>query len=76
MIRPNDNGKYILELEIDGVVTDSVMVTYSTYRSKLAILRSLGKKQKLEWAIFFRKRWKYAPPKRLRKFTQELSMQL
>lgn len=70
MIRPCDDSHYILELQIDGVVTDSLMVTYSTYRSKMAILRSLGKKQKLEWFIFFRKKRQFAPAKRLRKFNK------
>lgn len=54
MIYRNNGQSYIIELEIDGVVTDTKSVTTATAKATYHILLGIARSQKRPWAIFIR----------------------
>lgn len=44
-----------IELEINGVVTETRFIQSKYYEETLAFFRSLGKNQPLEWAIYVKR---------------------
>jgi hypothetical protein len=44
-----------IELEINGIVTDTRFIQSKNYESTLAYFRSLGRSQRYEWAIFVKR---------------------